>query len=93
MVERLRERRVSMRIAGLAGERSVADPLCTEAADELTALTAKVALLTEALKQHEKLLCINSVRDAARQTAPLWLEAADAAARRARSEPDKEGMR
>lgn len=46
---------------------------------------AKVAELTEALKQHEQLLAINAVRAVAVEHAPLWLEAADAAAERMRA--------
>lgn len=41
------------------------------------ALKAEVARLTEALKQHERILLIAAVRRAAEIAAPLWLKAAD----------------
>lgn len=59
--------------------------LKSEAVAALAASEAKVAELTEALKQHEQLLLINAVRAVAAEHAPLWLEAADAAAERVRA--------
>lgn len=44
---------------------------------ELTASQAEVDRLTEALKQHERILLIAAVRRAAEIAAPLWLKAAD----------------
>lgn len=76
-----------------AAENAIAN---SRLAEQMERTLAELGKVREALRQHEKLLCINAVRDAARQTAPLWLEAADAAAYRDRarvlSEPDKEGM-
>lgn len=55
----------------------------------LTASQAEVERLKAVLSAHERLLLINSVRNAAKTAAPLWLEAADHAAESVRAQVEE----
>lgn len=52
-------------------------------------LVAALERLKEALGHHERLLLVNSVRNAAQAEAPLWLEAADHAAESVRAQVEE----